>query len=164
MSWHNAVGLGESKRSERAVSPVIGVILMVAITVILAAVIGVFVMGLGDELGDSGAPTVTLGFDAGDDDYQVDISHQSGDSLDTEDLSVIVNGMTLEGPGDGTDDVWNWEDGDDPGTISAGERNTLEIPDDPEGIDYNEESDIAIRHDPSDSILAQGTVVIPDDS
>ncbi|ELK56003.1 hypothetical protein D320_01493, partial [Haloferax sp. BAB-2207] len=36
----------------RAVSPVIGVILMVAITVILAAVIGTFVLGLGDQVGD----------------------------------------------------------------------------------------------------------------
>ncbi|MFC7027956.1 type IV pilin [Halomicroarcula sp. GCM10025710] len=32
---------------ENAVSPVIGVILMVAITVILAAVVGSFVLGLG---------------------------------------------------------------------------------------------------------------------
>ncbi|MFC7136645.1 type IV pilin [Halobaculum litoreum] len=32
---------------ERAVSPVIGVILMVAITVILAAVVGSFVFGIG---------------------------------------------------------------------------------------------------------------------
>ena len=35
---------------ERAVSPVIGVILMVAITVILAAVIGAFVLGIGDDV------------------------------------------------------------------------------------------------------------------
>jgi len=34
----------------RAVSPVIGVILMVAITVILAAVIAAFVMGMGDSV------------------------------------------------------------------------------------------------------------------
>lgn len=36
-------------RASRAVSPVIGVILMVAITVILAAVIGTFVLNLGDN-------------------------------------------------------------------------------------------------------------------
>ncbi|WP_440006567.1 type IV pilin [Halomicrococcus sp. SG-WS-1] len=35
---------------DRAVSPVIGVILMVAITVILAAVIGTFVMGMGSNV------------------------------------------------------------------------------------------------------------------
>ncbi|WP_338071862.1 type IV pilin N-terminal domain-containing protein [Halorutilus salinus] len=34
---------------DSAVSPVIGVILMVAITVILAAVIGTFVLGLGEK-------------------------------------------------------------------------------------------------------------------
>lgn len=39
-----------SNRNDRAVSPVIGVILMVAITVILAAVIGAFVLGLGDGM------------------------------------------------------------------------------------------------------------------
>ena len=37
-------------RDDDAVSPVIGVILMVAITVILAAVIGTFVLGLGDNV------------------------------------------------------------------------------------------------------------------
>jgi flagellin-like protein len=44
--------LGEQKQSmegNRAVSPVIGVILMVAITVILAAVIGAFVLEIGDQ-------------------------------------------------------------------------------------------------------------------
>jgi flagellin-like protein len=38
---------GSFKKGEDAVSPVIGVILMVAITVILAAVIGAFVFGMG---------------------------------------------------------------------------------------------------------------------
>lgn len=46
----------------RAVSPVIGVILMVAITVILAAVIGTFVLGLGDQVSES-APQANLQFD-----------------------------------------------------------------------------------------------------
>lgn len=37
---------------QRAVSPVIGVILMVAITVILAAVIATFVLDMGDSMGE----------------------------------------------------------------------------------------------------------------
>ncbi len=41
---------------DRAVSPVIGVILMVAITVILAAVIGTFVLGLGDQVQNTNPP------------------------------------------------------------------------------------------------------------
>lgn len=44
----------------RAVSPVIGVILMVAITVILAAVIGTFVLGLGDSIGSSTTAGITV--------------------------------------------------------------------------------------------------------
>jgi len=45
-----------------AVSPVIGVILMVAITVILAAVIGTFVLGLGDQV-QQNAPQTSFTFD-----------------------------------------------------------------------------------------------------
>jgi len=40
-------------RDERGVSPVIGVILMVAITVILAAVIASFVLGFGDSVNET---------------------------------------------------------------------------------------------------------------
>lgn len=48
-----------SGEQDRAVSPVIGVILMVAITVILAAVIGTFVLDLGDKVGQS-APQASV--------------------------------------------------------------------------------------------------------
>ena len=41
---------------ERAVSPVVGVILMVAITVIMAAVIGAFVYGYGGSMTASATP------------------------------------------------------------------------------------------------------------
>lgn len=47
-------------RNEEGVSPVIGVILMVAITVILAAVIAVFVFGLAGDLESSAQKEVTL--------------------------------------------------------------------------------------------------------
>lgn len=55
--------IGQKKaeeRSDRAVSPVIGVILMVAITVILAAVIAAFVMDIGPADPD---PTAGVSFD-----------------------------------------------------------------------------------------------------
>ena len=73
---------------DSAVSPVIGVILMVAITVILAAVIGSFVLNLGGSLNDS-APQASFGFDfntTGDD--IVTVTHQSGDTIDAERLNV----------------------------------------------------------------------------
>lgn len=71
--------LFSSVEEDRGVSPVIGVILMVAITVILAAVIGAFVLGLGDDLGSSSGPQASLSFD-GDADG-VTITHNGGDDL-----------------------------------------------------------------------------------
>jgi flagellin-like protein len=50
----------QSDESDRAVSPVIGVILMVAITVILAAVIGTFVLGLGGQVNTSATAGVSV--------------------------------------------------------------------------------------------------------
>lgn len=47
-------------KNEEGVSPVIGVILMVAITVILAAVIAVFVFGLAGDLDSSASKDITL--------------------------------------------------------------------------------------------------------
>ncbi len=70
---------------DRAVSPVIGVILMVAITVILAAVIGTFVLGLGDQV-QSTTPQASFGFDRVDD--TVDITHETGDTIDGSNLKV----------------------------------------------------------------------------
>ena len=65
------------RKEESAVSPVIGVILMVAITVILAAVIGAFVFGMGGNLKktynvgvtatQSGENNVTFTFQGGPD-------------------------------------------------------------------------------------------------
>lgn len=65
---------------DRGVSPVIGVILMVAITVILAAVIGTFVLGLGDSLGNS-APQASFQCDGSD------LIHGGGDSLEEASLN-----------------------------------------------------------------------------
>jgi len=78
-----------------AVSPVIGVILMVAITVILAAVIGTFVLGLGDQV-QSTSPQASFNFDFTDDttisgtEYdQLEITHDGGDSIAPAQLDVV---------------------------------------------------------------------------
>ncbi|ADE01922.1 type IV pilin [Haloferax volcanii] len=79
----------------RAVSPVIGVILMVAITVILAAVIGTFVLGLGDQVGDT-APQASFSFDY-DGAQEITITHESGDSIASDELSVVIpSGLTAD--------------------------------------------------------------------
>jgi flagellin-like protein len=65
---------------DRGVSPVIGVILMVAITVILAAVIAAFVLGLGDT--NSTAPSVTWEYDYNSSNGQVQVTMTGGESFD----------------------------------------------------------------------------------
>jgi len=89
---------------DRAVSPVIGVILMVAITVILAAVIGTFVLGLGDQV-QNDTPRASFGFSTGTVDIAdensndvsfttVTITHESGDTIAASNLEVTVDGKT----------------------------------------------------------------------
>ncbi|SDY40349.1 type IV pilin [Halopenitus persicus] len=73
---------------DRAVSPVIGVILMVAITVILAAVIGTFVLGMGDDL-QNNQPTASFNMDF-DASNGVTISHAGGDTIDGTSDTVTI--------------------------------------------------------------------------
>ncbi|MDG5777020.1 type IV pilin N-terminal domain-containing protein [Haloarculaceae archaeon H-GB2-1] len=66
--------------NSRAVSPVIGVILMVSITVLLAATTASFVFGLGEQANKKQAPQAAIGFD-----YDVE-------SGGTDELSIVSNG------------------------------------------------------------------------
>ncbi|EMA21747.1 type IV pilin [Haloarcula marismortui] len=68
-----------------AVSPVIGVILMVAITVILAAVIATFVLGLGDQVSNT-APQASFSTDYDSANGQVAVTHDGGDSIKASNL------------------------------------------------------------------------------
>ena len=70
-------------RDETGVSPVIGVILMVAITVILAAVAGSFVLGLGNTTGAT-PPQVSINCNIADD----VIMHEGGDDLTASELRI----------------------------------------------------------------------------
>ncbi|WP_424001180.1 type IV pilin [Haloarcula salina] len=70
-----------------AVSPVIGVILMVAITVILAAVIASFVLGLGDTASQT-TPQASFSFDYSETDKNLKITHDGGDSILSDELYV----------------------------------------------------------------------------
>ena len=95
-----AVGRKEFRKDKKAVSPLIGTILLVAITVVLAAVIGTFVFGLGTKV--KAAPKAQLVLDEAED--QIDekngndtilyISHVSGDSLKCSEIKWIVKDLT----------------------------------------------------------------------
>ena len=79
---------------DSAVSPVIGVILMVAITVILAAVIGSFVLNLGGSLQNT-APQASFGFDYDTGNSNVTITHETGDSIPSAQVNATASGGGL---------------------------------------------------------------------
>ena len=76
-------------KDEEAVSPVIGVILMVAITVILAAVIGAFVFGMGPPEQAPQASIRIIEAEATGGTFTVE--HQGGDAIVLTDTTVIVD-------------------------------------------------------------------------
>jgi flagellin-like protein len=88
------MNLKELLTEDRAVSPVIGVILMVAITVILAAVIGTFVLGLGDQVSES-APQAQFTFDFDQGTGHLTITHDGGDSIPSDEINVTGGGNDI---------------------------------------------------------------------
>jgi flagellin-like protein len=72
-----------------AQSEVIGVILMVAIVVVLAAVIGTFALGFGEVSRET--PQASFSFDYDDSANELTITHESGDVLDRSAVEVVSN-------------------------------------------------------------------------
>lgn len=112
-----------------AVSPVIGVILMVAITVILAAVIASFVLGMGQQ--PETAPQASFEFDytenpSGDD--TLTVTSEGGEKIQQD--SITFRGDNIADGDDGepseflSDSSWDGVGGAYP--ITAGESATLD--------------------------------------
>lgn len=130
---------------ERAVSPVIGVILMVAITVILAAVIAAFVLDLGGSVQQEAQAGVTIDVDEGEDEIQIQVT-----SLGNAD-HVIVSGT----PVGGDDSDYESDDVPDPNDPQEDEIGTLGVGD-TATISQDSEADLQIATGGSD--LDSGTV------
>lgn len=69
----------------------IGVILMVAITVILAATIGMFVLDLGNGLGSSDTPTASVSAEVDTSTGIVTFTHNGGDSFAAGTLHIVTD-------------------------------------------------------------------------
>jgi flagellin-like protein len=113
---------------ESAVSPVIGVILMVAITVILSAVIASFVLGLGDSASNTApqasftfeydqSPSSTPSKSIGSGGNALTITHDGGDSIEDNRLTITDGSNTVDWGSSGSD-------------VTAGESINVEIDND----------------------------------
>jgi flagellin-like protein len=107
----------------QAVSPVIGVILMVAITVILAAVIATFVLGLGEQVSDT-APQVSFDFDYDESNGELTITHEGGDDVSASEMFVRGSGSDGDWSSDGADTSVSYGDNTD---INAGNSVTVSV-------------------------------------
>jgi len=119
---------------------------MVAITVILAAVIGTFVLGLGDQLGDT-APQASFDIDdttADADNNTVDftLAKTGGQDLDATDLVLSVDGVRTN------TSVNSGLSGD---TWQTGQSVTFTDEGDGDGLSCDPDEQITVRliHDPS---------------
>lgn len=115
---------------------------MVAITVILAAVIGGFVLNLGGNLEQT--PQAQISIEAGSDTGDIDISHNGGDAIPVSDLTVNVDGSDTTT--DFTDDVSD--------EFTVGDSATLTS-------QGSSQVTVTIIHNPSDTILAETDVTPP---
>ena len=112
--------LNELFADDDAVSPVIGVILMVAITVILAAVIGTFVLGLGGQVQDN-APSAQFTFNE-ESDGNLTMTHDGGQSVSVNNINVTAENTNIGGDicqDSGGSDSWSATE------LSAGDSCTI---------------------------------------
>jgi len=101
---------------QEAVSPVIGVILMVAITVILAAVIGTFVLGLGDQVEDEARAGVNVDVDDSKEEVRVTVTTMGN-----------ADYLILRGDIDNSEVIGNGGDKNVPVLENTGESATLRL-------------------------------------
>jgi len=80
---------------DRAVSPVISTILMVAIVVILSATISVFVLGLGEDIQNPspvvGQSTGNIDPNSGGNGGIITVTHIAGDSVEIKNVQIIID-------------------------------------------------------------------------
>lgn len=117
---------------ETGVSPVIGVVLMVAITVMLAATAQTFVFSYTEDLNQRQSPQAGFSFETGDcGDEPLLVTHTGGDVIDADQLYIRSPDLSLSGP---FSDPSGYETttGDD-GNVKAGDTATV-CTDDLDGI------------------------------
>jgi FlaG/FlaF family flagellin (archaellin) len=80
---------------EHAVSPVVGVMLMLVVTIIIAAVVSAFAGGMGADTKKAPQASIDVNIGYGDlgmgmSGYNVELKHLSGDPIPTRDLAIIT--------------------------------------------------------------------------
>lgn len=85
--------MGNEERGcdERGVTPVVGIILLVAIAIVLAAVVGQYVFGLDLIQSPETGPQVSFSSDYAEPEERLNLTHESGDALVVNETTVVVS-------------------------------------------------------------------------
>lgn len=105
---------------DRALTPVVGIVLLVGITVALAAVVGTFALGMTDALTEP-APRSMITVDEVDaEDDELALVHGGGDDLAFEETTIVVVDRT-------TDERTTFRAADGAGAWSTAQRLTIDV-------------------------------------
>ena len=137
----------ERFEEKRGVSPVIGVILMVAITVILAAVIGSFVLGIGGDVEATPQASLSIEADTTGTSDQIIIANEGGDTLNlAQNINVTVAGNN-----------WDRVSGA-PSSLGPGQTANFEAADG--STNLNDGDTVRVVHTPTGGMIIQTDISI----
>ncbi|ELY85051.1 type IV pilin [Natrinema gari] len=142
---------------QRAVSPVIGVILMVAITVILAAVIAAFVLDLGGSVSQEAQAGVSIEVDEGNDEIQIEVK-----SIGNADHVNIAGTVRNESAVSDTHDMYMDGSNNEQWSFVSGHMNELGVGD-VVTIRGDSSADVHMGSDAPDSGTVTAVAVIEED-
>lgn len=147
---------------EKGVSPVIGVILMVVVTVILAAVLSGFIFQQGERLRGKPTASIVAIDQPGTSQYLV-MKHRGGDSLDWADLRLSVtegadSPTSFEEPYSGDNILSTAQDETD--TFVAGESVLIHGVSGGGSLVEDTVYHVVLRHEPSGAALLDVNVLV----
>jgi len=150
-----------------AVSPVIGVMLMLSITIIIAAVLMAFAGGMADTKPSTPSVDLSAEFVKNGSDIVLRLSHNGGDALNPKDIKLTAYVTTLDASSESITlssifTETSWKAGDII-VLKADETQSLLDLDEP-GINNAAELstpvDIRIHHIPSSEVIMQTTILM----
>ena len=149
-----------------AVSPVIGVMLMLSITIIIAAVLMAFAGGMADTKPATPSVDLSAEFVKSGEGIVLRLSHNGGDALNPKDIKVTAYVTTETASGEqliikdiiGDDNAWN---AGETITLTADKtKNLLGISDVSSAASLSTPVEIGIYHIPSSNVIFQNTILM----
>ena len=150
-----------------AVSPVIGVMLMLSITIIIAAVLMAFAGGMADTKPATPSVDLSAEFVKNGSDIVLRLSHNGGDALNPKDIKVTAYAASASSSGEqliikdlipADDTAWNA--GESILLTADKTKNLLGISDVSSAAEKSTPVEIGIYHLPSSNVIYHATILI----